>query len=248
LNYKLITSISTLLLTLSFTACGGGSDSAPADSTVIDVIADNETPNIDNTPAIINTNPNTSENDDTEIPSKYYGTWSFVHSGEKIDIISTTVLDITEVADDENLLKVNADDTTYFLIRSSIARTKVTGKIEVQTNSNTSLAPNRASGFSGIGSINIILANVLDARIKEETVTESDGSFITTTLPSGTYNLTATDANNNLNAIVQIKSEENDIGAYKLMGDDINNFKAELIINDGYVVSDGATHEAILKI
>ena len=68
---------------------------------------------------------------------------------------------------DDNLLKVHKDDTTYYLVRSSIPNTTVTGKIEVVLDANTTIARSlRASGYSGIGGINIILSHVLDEKIK----------------------------------------------------------------------------------
>lgn len=230
LYMKLQNLILFILVSMIFTACGSDS-SSPVLMT---------TPSVE----IKKDEPITG----TDISSKFYGTWSYVHSGEKINIISTTNLNVTEVEGDDNLLKVDADDTTYYLIRSGIAKTKVKGKVEVFNDSTVSLSPKRASGYSGIGSINIILSNVLDENIKEETVTESDGSFNTTTLPSGTYKLKASDANNNLETTVSIVNEENDIGVYKLTGEDLNNFKAELIINNEYILSNGNIYEAVLRI
>ena len=111
---------STLFIALSFTACGGGDDSSSTDSTIINVIADNETQTTDDTPPIsepniIETNEPTAE-DESTIPSKYYGARSYVDSGEEINILSTTKLDITEVTDDENLLKVNKDNKSRWFV------------------------------------------------------------------------------------------------------------------------------------
>ncbi len=221
-----------LIVSFLFLGCSNnGNDTSATTST-----SDNNTSNVTVTPSTYLLAP------------KYYGKWSYVHSGEAINIISTTELNATEVPDDDNLLEVHADNTTYFLVRSSLANTTVTGKIEKVNDTNASLSPSRGFGFAGVGGINIVLANVLDEKIKEETTTNDDGSFSTETLPSGRYNLTATDADNRLESIVDINNQENNIGVYKLTGDNLNNFKAELIINEDYVLSNSNVYEATLRI
>lgn len=227
----------SLVTVLVFLVGCGGDDSSDATTAVVKVEEETKVE-----PSIV------QQEDNSTIDRKYYGRWSYVDSGEEIDILSTTKLDITEVPNDENLLKVNKNNTTYYLIRSSIAKTVVNGKIEVLTQDNEDKTSRSKRGFLGIGSINIILSNVLDSNINEQTTTESDGSFTTTTLPSGTYNLKATDSNNKLEAVVDITSNVNNIGSYKLTGENLNNFKAELIINENYILSDGNIHEAILRI
>lgn len=213
------------LVGIFFVACGGGSSSDTISSSTQET-------------QMIN----------TKIDPKYYGAWAYVYSGERINIISTTDLNLSEVEGDDNLLKENTGDTFYYLIRSSLAKTKVKGKVEVSDDSNKSLSPTRRSSYSGIASINIILSNVLDENINEETVTDSDGSFNTTGLPSGTYKLKASDSKNKLETTVSIENQENDIGVYKLTGEDLYNFKAELIIDDEYILSNGNLYEAILRI
>ena len=228
---------------VSLVGCSGGSGSKEDTQSLVvtsETITSNEKEDI---PQI----ESTTTQLESSIKSKYYGTWYYVDSGEEIDILSTTDLNITEIEDDDNLLKVNKDGTVYYLIRSSIARTTVNGKIETLTpNDDSTLRSRRA--YTGIGNINIILANILDSNIKEQTVTKSDGSFTTTTLPSGKYNLTATDSTNKLESIVELKSDINNIGNYKLTDKSLNNFKAELILNEEYILSDGNVHEAILRI
>jgi|GEM_PF-4949666 len=225
---KQTTSILLLLSILLFTACGGGGDESSSATVKI--------------PFDITDSTQTTP----KIASKYYGKWSYVHDGSEVNLLTTTDLDITEVPDDENLLKVHKDNTIYYLVRSSIAKTTITGKIEVDT---TSLIPGReASSFSAIGNINIILSHILDSRINEETKTNSDGSFTTTTLPSGIYKIKASDASKEFETQIVIENEANDIGVYKLTGSELNNFKAELIINSDYIISNGQVHEAILRV
>ena len=214
-----------LIMVLMMSACGGKEEEKSLDTTVpINKNIDTTIPTVD-------------ESTQTEIvippknllAPKYYGKWAYVNSGEEINIISTTELNATEVVGDDNLLKVYKNNTTYHLVRSSLANTTITGKIDSLADSNASRSPSRIRkgfGFSGIGGINIILANVLDEKIREETKTKSDGSFTTKTLPSGRYNLTATDGKSTLESVVDIDNQENNVGVYKLTGDNLNNFKA----------------------
>jgi len=177
-----------------------------------------------------------------KISSKYYGKWIYVHSGEEIDILTSTDLVVTQVDDDRNLLTVTKNGVTYYLARASLANTTANGRIEAVVS--TTSAPSRISGYAGIGNINIVLSNVIDAKIKEATTTRDDGSFVTTTLPTGTYDLQA----DNITFVVELKNEINEIGTYKLTGSDLNNFKAELIVTEDFIYADTYTYEAILRV
>jgi len=227
LNY-----LTGLLLVVLLTACGGGSSDG---SVTVDTGSGITDPG-DKTPtAFLNAN--------------YYGKWSYVDSGESIEINSIIELDATVVEDDNNLLQVNDNGTVRYLVRSGISNTVVNGKVEVDTsNSVSSNAPRRAFSFAGIGDIRIILSNVLDAKIREETKTKPDGSFTTTTLPTGLYDLKASNDDIELKTQVEITNKENNIGVYKLTGENLHNFKAELILNEEYVVSDSKVHEAVLRV
>ena len=179
----------------------------------------------------------------------YYGKWSYVDSLETINIISTTELNATIIENDANLLQVNTDGMVRYLVRSGIATTVVEGKIEVDSSQGASnSSPRRAYSYKGIGNIKIILSNVIDTHIREITKTKNDGTFITTTLPTGFYNLEASDETLELKTVVEIKNKENNIGVYKLTGENLHNFKAELILNEEYVVSDSKAHEAVLRV
>ncbi len=242
---KFFTFFLLIFIILFNTGCGGSSDSSPSTkSQGLDTLQD-----IDDAQLSSDTTIQTPINSSSKIDEKYYGKWSYVHNGESVNILSTTDLNISEVSEDENLLKVHANNTTYYLVRSSISNTQVTGKIETQKDSNLSHATLRqGSGYAGIGGINIILSNVLDKKIQEKTITEDDGSFHTRTLPTGLYNLKASSDNNKLETQIKIVNKENDIGTFKLTGNNINNFKAELIINEKYIFANSKTYEAILRV
>ena len=215
----------SLLLVVLLSACGGGGSSSGS------------TP-----PEIEDKTPTAFSNAD------YYGNWSYVDSAETIVIHSTSQLNASVVEDDKNLLKVNDNGVVRYLVRSGIATTTVDGKIEVVSESNSNSSPKRASSFAGIANIKIILSHVLDAHIREETKTRDDGSFTTKTLPTGLYNLEASNDTVELKTQVEITNKENNIGVYKLTGENLHNFKAELILNEEYVVSDSKVHEAVLRV
>ena len=230
--------VTSLLLVLLLTACGGGgsgnktvdSGSETVDTGSGTVISDTKVPT-----AFLNAN--------------YYGQWSYVDTAESVNIISTTELNATVIEDDNNLLEVNENGSIRYLVRSGIASTLVEGKIEVDdTQNSSSSTPSRASSFRGIANIKIILSNVIDAHISEITRTRNDGSFTTTTLPTGLYNLEASDETLELKTVVEIKNKENNIGVYKLTGANLHNFKAELLLNEEYIVSDSKVHEAVLRV
>ena len=218
--------LTALLLVLLLNACGGGSDETSSS--------------------------NKSLSSAVFLNSDYYGKWSYVDTAETVNIISTTDLNASVVDTDKNLLKVDDNGTLRYLIRSGIAKTEVRGKVEVANpngaSPSSSKSLQRGFSFGGIANIKIILSNVLDSNIREETKTTSDGSFTTTTLPSGLYNLEAANDDLTLNTQVEILNQENNIGVYKLTGNDLHNFKAELILNEEYVVSDNKVHEAVLRI
>jgi len=185
-----------------------------------------------------------------KLPANYYGKWVYLHNGEALYLDKSTRLDVEFVPEDENLLKVIDNKSILFLVRSSIANTTVNGKIEL-IDSNSSSAPGKGPGLGGIGGvggIKVLLENIVDISIKEEVVTEDDGSFVTKTLPTGTYTLTVDDEGELLQSRVEVKNEQNNIGIYKLTGDNLNNFKAELILNDEYVIANNKVHEAVLRV
>ena len=173
MKQKNILNIVIMALTvILFSACGGGGgETEPTtDTTPVVTVPTPVTtvPPVTIIPPVVTVPTDTPPVTTTpSISSRYYGKWTYVDSGADINIISTTDLNVTEVANDDNLLKVHKDNTTYYLVRSSIPNTTVTGKIEAVLDANTTIARSlRASGYSGIGGINIILSHVLDEKIK----------------------------------------------------------------------------------
>ena len=196
------------------------------------------------------TDSKTSGTDNGQVlPANYYGKWVYLDDGEELYIDRSTRLSIEYVQEDADLLKVVDKSEVRFLVRSSLANTMVNGKIEL-IDSNGSLAPRRSGGLGGlggVGGIRVLLENIRDITIKEETLTDENGSFTTTSLPTGTYTLTVIDEEA-LQSVVEIKNEQNNIGIYKLTGENLNNFKAQLILNDDYVIANNKVHEAVLRI
>ena len=177
------------------------------------------------------------EQSQSNIDSKYYGEWQYVSSGEKVNIISSSKLNFIER--DANLLEVNQSGSVYYLIRSSIADVHVRGQVDVSE---------ITRGYGNAAGIDVILENVLDENIHVNTKTDENGTIEIDGIPAGEYQLEIKDESKQLIARVDIENAEEDIGTYKLTGDDLNNFKAELIVNDTYIVADGEIQQATLRV
>lgn len=170
---------------------------------------------------------------------EYFGKWLRVDTKEEVEILSSTHIENYDI-ESKNLIKVNEDDTTYYLMRAGLSDIVVNGVVTtIKTDSSLNKAPSK------IGSVNVVLENVLDSNIKESVKTESDGSFKTSILPAGTYNLSL---NNEKISTVTISKPIEDIGAYKLTGDNLYNFKAELILDDEFLYADEKVHTAKVRI
>jgi len=85
--------------------------------------------------------------------------------------------------------------------------------------------------LGGVGSINVILQNVADASQQQSATTDSTGTF-TATLPSGTYNVIATNPANSNEKCKQPsrnhKIPSTNIGDLTLVAANLYNFKSEL--------------------
>ncbi len=162
-----------------------------------------------------------------------------VDTQESENILVTTIMDNFDIESD-NLIKVNEDDSSYYLMRAGLSNIIVSGKIEQDlSESNISKAPRR------IGGINIILANIVDKNIKETVLTNDDGSFETSSLPAGTYNL---NIDNRIQTEIKIAEPKEDIGTYKLMEANLHNFKAELILTNEFVYANESLHYGKIRI
>ena len=173
------------------------------------------------------------------VDKKYFGKWLYLSNGNTKIILSSTNLDGFKAIDD-NLIQIKEDGKVYSLMRDSIANIKVKGLIDNDTV--------ESRGISDIGDIDVILQNVLDNTIKAEVKTDKDGLFEDNTLPSGTYKLTAKDTTKELDTIVEIVNEEEDLGVFKLTGEDLNNYKAELILDSEFIYADKQEYTGKIRV
>ncbi|MCV6608987.1 MAG: FG-GAP-like repeat-containing protein [Campylobacterales bacterium] len=173
------------------------------------------------------------------VESKYYGKWMYIHSGEEIDIISTTELDYTEL--DSNLIRITeADGSSTHIMRASIANTKVSGKLKKLTTTSRS--------YGGVGGMNVVLQNVLDPKIKAEVKTNDDGTFEDSSLPSGTYSVNAQDGDESFNMNFDLEEEVEDLGNMSLAENGTHNFKTELLLDKEFVYADGNEYTGKIRV
>ena len=211
--------------------CGGGGNSTDDNTTSIDI----NSSEVEEEARILDEEQEIAQ----KFLSPYYGKWLRVDTKEEIEILSSTNIENFEIQSD-NLIKVNEDDNSYYLMRAGLSDIVVNGKIEnIENDTTVNKSPSR------IGGVNIILTNLLDENISSTVISDDDGSFETTSLPSGTYNLTVNEENI---STVTISNPIEEIGIYKLTGDNLHNFKAELILDDEFLYADEKIHKGKIRV
>jgi len=180
----------------------------------------------------------------------YLGSWKWADDGTEIYITSNTYFennfDLTEI--DENQLKFNFNGSIYYLIRNGVKRVSLKGTINsLSSNTQRSLEISSRS-LSAAGGISVILQNVNDENINSDVETDSQGNFTDNTLPAGTYDVSASDGTNTVEAQITIDENSEDIGSLLLANGSLHNFKTELILNDDFIYSDGATYQGIVRV
>jgi len=234
---------------ISFTACSKN-DTTPSENNTSPVANEDTTNNIDDT------SNNENNKDEVLVPqvetpytvnSKYYGGWTYTHNGQEVYITSKSSLVLEEIPD-SNLLTVTNDGIKYYLMRSSVASVNLSGRIETSLSAVKSSPLKKASGYSGIGSINVILENVVDASIRAEITTDENGNFSDASLPAGSYNMTAIDGDNELKATINIESKEESLGTFKITDDASYNFKAELILDKEFIYANTSIYTGKIRV
>jgi len=224
--------ISTLLVVVVI-GCGGNEDSndnAQSDQ--------NKSVEIQKKQEVVEENTTVEEIKGNFAP-EYYGKWLRVDNQEEREILSSTNIENYDI-ESKNLIKINEAGTTYYLMRAGLSDIVAKGVLEqIKTDSNLSKAP------AHIGGINVVLENVLDKKIKAEVATNDDGSFKTSSLPAGTYDLSL--EGTKISTVILEKPVE-DLGVYKLTGDNLHNFKAELILEDEFLYADEKVHNAKIRV
>jgi len=176
--------------------------------------------------------------------SSLYGKWVYVDSGEEIELLSNSFVDIQKITD--NQIKQIKDGSAYYLIRASLPNVRVNGDID------STIAVNRAvrygGGLGGIGGLDVVLANIHDEKIQGTAQTNDDGSFTVTDIPSGEYNLTITSGEGiEVETKVLLEDPVEDLGRYKLTASGIDNFKSELILDQEYLYADSKVYSGVVR-
>ncbi len=174
----------------------------------------------------------------------YWGSWKDIESGEELYITTESDIEIESIG--ENLIKIGEN---YYL-RSGARNVKFQGDIYDDGAGQTLNSLGRVTkGFESIGSIDIILKNILDKNIRAEIRSENDGTFKDESLPTGDYDLKVEDETRVVETVVELVREEEDLGSFQLVPKGTANFKSRLKKSDTIIYGDGTTYsgEVIIK-
>ena len=180
----------------------------------------NSTPEI-TTPEITNTDYN------------LHGKWIYVNSGESFSIYSNSLLSYEKT--DDNLIKVSQNDNSYlYAMRAGTSKAKAVGNVQELTNASNSPSRSAKRDYSHIGGINVILENLNDSNTKSVVVTDDNGNFETDELPAGDYKVTIED----IEQSITITEETEELGTYTIVGEEVNNFKVGLELDEEFIYAD----------
>ncbi|MBT7409796.1 MAG: hypothetical protein HN826_08860 [Methylococcales bacterium] len=177
------------------------------------------------------------------IPSDLQGQWMLVHNGEKTFLGPNTQKSITVI--DDNLIQDNDSTSNPYLVRAGINEVTTSGQ------ANSDSVSKSMKAFSGVGGIDIILKNINDSSVSIQTSTQSSGKF-SLKAPSGSYTLTATDANTNaVTTNVTIQNKAIDLGEFTVVNKSViaHNFKSTILNNEPqyFGTLDGQTEKTYSK-
>ncbi len=178
----------------------------------------------------------------------YFGKWIHAESGSELNIDTTTY--ITYTASNDNLLVVTEQDgTKKSYLRASASKVYLKGQLTQRTSTVRALRD-----YATIGNIDVILQNILDPNIKATITTDKNGYFEDNTLPAGIYQMEATIGNpstsetKEINTTITISDKVEELGEFVLLDKDEHNFKAELLLNHGFVLADDTIHTATIRV
>lgn len=222
---KNMTIIGTLLF---LTACGGGGD------------GDSATPSTSN---------NTDTANSTTFNESLRGKWVYIHNGSEIDLNENFkgAIDIK----DSNLLQVSTSSSSHYLLRKGNVSSTVKGSLYKETTTTSPVS--RSLRYQNISSMNVVLGNINDSKLKKETSPNSTGTFEFNRVTSGSYFIKAEDEEQKLSVETKVDIYENvvTLGSFKLVSDDGYNFKTDFIIDNsdnGYMYGNFKTYTGKLRI
>ncbi|MEA2050462.1 MAG: putative Ig domain-containing protein, partial [Campylobacterota bacterium] len=175
------------------------------------------------------------------VESKYYGKWIEAQSGDELSIDTTTILEYTAPNDDQ--LEIDINNTSKKYLRASLSKINLKGQLTKRTTTVRGLRD-----YATIGDIDVILQNILDPNIKATITTDTNGYFEDTSLPAGDYTIQANSNDIQIDTTISISDEQEDLGTFVLLEEDTHNFKAELFLNESFIIADGKMQNATIKV
>jgi hypothetical protein len=171
------------------------------------------------------------------VAEKHQGQWLIVHSGEQRWIGDYYPLSLSEVETDLLKAKPSTGSTEYY-VRAGIPDVAVQGALRTlnDTSSTSGATLAGASGYKGVGGINVILRNLEDDEVKNTVTTDSQGRF-SDQVPSGDYEVEAETQDSSgqtttVKATMKVEGEEDDLGVFTLTPPEDFNFKTQLLADD----------------
>ena len=200
----------------------------------------------------------TSESDQatsgqTANPTNFLETWVYIDTGNELLLSENTSGKISVL--DDNLISItDSEGQIRHLLRSGINNVTVSALVTNHGTATISAPTAKISrnlqankGTAGIAGINVILQNINQGPAVT-TSTDSSGQ-ISTSVPTGTYEITSEDSNGNtVEATVTVNGEETDIGTLTLVDPQGYNFKVELIMDKDYVYGDFQTYTGKIRV
>ena len=142
------------------------------------------------------------------------------------------------------MIKDNSGERRY-LMRAGVSKAKIKGKILLDSSQGTK----STKSYSDIGSIEIILQNVVDQNLISKLSAQKNGEFEDNSQPSGTtVKLTATDGNKIFETEINVDSAEVDVGNFVLRDANDYNFKSTITSSQEFIYADGKPKKLTLNI
>ncbi|KIM11944.1 MAG: hypothetical protein KU37_03595 [Sulfuricurvum sp. PC08-66] len=179
---------------------------------------------------------------DTDFTEKFekqsiYGRWIDIDSGSIVEIDSRS--DVAFERLDNNLIIVKSGRSKTYLKRIGALHTKIEGQI-VGLDATGELSP--------LQNASVTLSNKNDPTIRAQVLTNAKGYFFDETLPSGSYILEATHANETLKITVELAETTQSLGMFVLRSGKSAVFKSQLFIEGDEIITDGQKHTAKIGI
>ncbi len=174
----------------------------------------------------------------------YWGWWTNVENqSDKIYITSKDALEIEIPEDSTGDNFIHITDQGYYL-RSGERYLNVKGSLYSEN-----YRAMHSSLYSSIGGIEVILKNILDENIEAKATISEDDKFEVASLPAGEYIISAESDEGVIETEVTLERDLQDLGSFKLVPENLANFKSELILNgSGVIYANGEEQSGTLRV